>query len=416
MKILQRKRTYPLDDFGVDPRDISRGAADTVKELHKHGHETYIVGGAVRDLVLDQHPKDFDVATAALPEQIRKIFGRKSRIIRSRFGLVQVRRGHEIIEVSTFRAAPPKRKLRDGRILDDNTYGNNARDDVFRRDLTANGLLLDPYRKEIIDYVGGVDDLLKGRLSAIGDPKRRYQEDPVRMLRTLRLAAKLNLSVAPATATPISKMANMLETMPPRRLMAEVVKILNSGASQQAFALLDKYGLRAVLLPHMEKFGPGELEFVDLALARFDRLQRTEGKASINLAVTAMFWPAISGGFKCAHQDRLNWQQFGGMIHTTGTNESRLISRKIANQVHGLMGAMRALYHRYKTKRAALMLTPELKQRLLPEALAFEELRVAAGEADSDVLDWWRTLAEADASVVEAILENLPEQYRFATS
>ncbi len=407
MKFLQRNRTYPLSDFGACERNMSRGAHETVKQLRKLGHETYIVGGAVRDLVLGQHPKDFDVATAALPEQIRKIFGRKSRIIGRRFRLVQVRRGREIIEVSTFRAAPPKRKLGSGRILDDNTYGN-ARDDAFRRDLTANGLMLDPDRKEIIDYVGGVDDLLKGRLSVIGSPKLRYQEDPVRMLRTVRLAAKLSLKITPATSAPISKMASLLSNINQARLFDEVVKILHSGASQEAFALLDKYGLRAVLLPHMEKFGPREREFVDLALAHGDRLQRTEGRASVSLTVTAMFWPAISGEYKRARKGKLSQEQFLDIIHSSGMHQSRLITRKVATHACDLMLAMLRLENHYKTKRAAGMLVPGLKQRQLTKALAFEELRVAAGEADSDVLDWWRTLAEADPSEVEAILESLP--------
>ncbi len=408
MKFMQRKRTYPVADFGIDPRGISSGAADTVKQLHKHGHEAYIVGGAVRDLVLGKHPKDFDVATAALPEQVFEIFGHKSRIIGSRFRLVQVRSRSEIIEVSTFRTAPPKRKLGAGYILDDNTYGNNARDDAFRRDLTANGLLLDLESLKIIDYVGGVGDLRKGRLSAIGNPKRRYQEDPVRMLRTVRLATNLNLKITSATAAPIRKMTSLLKVTPSQRQMGEVIKILQSGASQKAFVQLEEYGLSALLFPHLEKFGPSERRFVDLALAHVDCLQRTNGRASLRFAVAAMFWPVISVGFERACQRRLSLKQCLDIFSKSGLYENSLINHKTTEQACGLMLAMRDLYVHYKTDRAGRMLTPEVKLRLLPEALAFEKLRVVAGEADHDVLDWWRTLAEADTSKVEAILESQP--------
>jgi poly(A) polymerase len=193
------------DKHGIDRRNVSRHAIKVCEVLRQHGYDAYIVGGAVRDLIVGLEPKDFDVATNATPEQIRPLF-RRARIIGRRFQLVHVVFGQEIIETSTFRAPASEDQETDehGRILRDNVFGSHE-EDAARRDFTMNALYYDPHNEEVIDFHNGVADLKKRQVRIIGDPARRYREDPVRMLRAVRFAAKLNGT--PSTRPPASPSA-----------------------------------------------------------------------------------------------------------------------------------------------------------------------------------------------------------------
>ena len=196
------------DKHGIDRRNVSRHAIKVCEVLRQHGYDAYIVGGAVRDLIVGLEPKDFDVATNATPEQIRPLF-RRARIIGRRFQLVHVVFGQEIIETSTFRAPASEDQETDahGRILRDNVFGTHE-EDAARRDFTMNALYYDPHNEEVIDFHNGVADLKKRQIRIIGDPAKRYREDPVRMLRAVRFAAKLNGTIDPATRQPIRTMAD----------------------------------------------------------------------------------------------------------------------------------------------------------------------------------------------------------------
>ena len=208
---------------------ISRGAQDVTRKLQQAGFKAFVVGGAVRDLLLGIAPKDFDIATDATPEQVKPLF-RRAFIIGRRFRLVNVLAGPETIEVSTFRARQTGDDASDehGRLLSDNVFGSQA-EDALRRDFTCNALYFDPVSEEVWDYVGGVPDVRARRMRLIGDPVTRYREDPVRMLRAARLAAKLGLTIEKKTAAPIPELAPLLQNVPPARLFDEMEKLLLSG-------------------------------------------------------------------------------------------------------------------------------------------------------------------------------------------
>ena len=247
-------RVVARNEHPISRANISSNALKVLYRLKDAGYQAFLVGGAVRDLLLGLHPKDFDVATNAHPDQVKQLF-RNCRLIGRRFHLAHVRFGYEIIEVATFRAAHTPidednsvdegghRVLDErGRILRDNLYGT-IDEDVWRRDFTANALYYNIEDFSVWDYVGGVDDARQRVLRLIGDPETRYREDPVRMLRAVRFAAKLDFTIHPDTAAPIPKLAWMLDGVPPARLFDEVNKMFLAGSAHAAFELLDATGL-----------------------------------------------------------------------------------------------------------------------------------------------------------------------------
>lgn len=286
----------------IDPAAVGRGARQVVRVLREGGYEGYVVGGAVRDLMLGLHPKDFDIATDARPEQVRNLFPR-SRIIGRRFRLAHVRVGREVLEVATFRGGHRSRAGRaavavslGGRILRDNAYGSIDQD-AERRDFTVNALFYDPEEEAVLDFVGGVADVERRVLRMIGRPVTRYREDPVRLLRAARFAAKLGFAIDPAAERPIPELAHLLETVSPARLFDEVVKLLHGGAARAAFGLLREKGLFAQLFPRAEEALAGEraeeLAFVERALENTDRRVRQELPVSPGFAYAVVMWPHV---------------------------------------------------------------------------------------------------------------------------
>ena len=240
-RIKPKPRIIPREEHNVSRQQISDNALKVLYRLKNAGYKSYLVGGGVRDLLLGREPKDFDVVTDARPEQIRELF-RNCRLIGRRFRLAHVRFGSEIIEVSTFRAPhhvsdEGDGHIEEGRIVRDNVYGD-IDDDVWRRDFTVNALFYNIEDFSIVDYVGGVNDLEQGQLRLIGDPAQRYIEDPVRMLRAVRFAAKLGLRIHADSEAPIKKYAGMLAEIPPARLFEEVLKLFMSGSALQTFETL----------------------------------------------------------------------------------------------------------------------------------------------------------------------------------
>ncbi len=228
---------------------LNLNARKVVKRLHESGFEAYLVGGCVRDLLLDKQPKDFDVSTNAHPEEVRDLF-RNSRMVGRRFKIVHVRFGREIVEVATFRAEHPEEDhetydsshiSEGGMILSDNRYGT-FREDARRRDFTINALYYDPENEEVLDPLDGVKDLEKRQIRLIGIPEDRYREDPVRMLRAIRFRAKLGFDIEDETRTAIKEYGFLLQDIPPARLFEEVLKLFMSGYALQAFAGLNKRG------------------------------------------------------------------------------------------------------------------------------------------------------------------------------
>src|SRR5690554_4808248 len=267
----------PFEQHRIDRRLVSRHAIKVCEVLQQAGFEAYIVGGAVRDLLVGLEPKDFDVATNATPEQVRALF-RRARIIGRRFKLVHVVFGREIIETSTFRADAKDSEIVDahGRILQDNDYGE-LKDDALRRDFTLNALYYDPTTETVIDYHNGVQDLKNRVVRIIGDASTRYREDPVRMLRAIRFAAKLDATIDPATHAPIAQLAGLIENVPESRLFDESIKLLGCGNALSCLKLIHQEGLHKHLFPTLDQLltDPNQLPFIDNALARTDSRVRS---------------------------------------------------------------------------------------------------------------------------------------------
>lgn len=244
-------RIIPRADHGISRKNISSGALRVLYRLHESGYKAFLVGGAVRDLLLGGHPKDFDVATDATPEQTRALF-RNCRLIGRRFRLAHVVFGREIVEVATFRGIGEEgngdRHIVDGRIVRDNVYGD-IEEDAIRRDFTVNALYYDIADFSVRDYVGGIADLQQHTMRLIGDPAQRYREDPVRMLRAVRLAAKLQFTIADEAAAPFAELGPLLADVAPARLFDESLKLFLSGHGLESLRRLHNHGLLGELFP-----------------------------------------------------------------------------------------------------------------------------------------------------------------------
>ncbi len=253
----ENKHIIPRSEHPISRKQISDNALKVLHRLNSHGYDAYLVGGCIRDLYLGLHPKDFDVTTNATPEQVRRLF-RNSRLIGRRFKLVHILFGRETIEVATFRAshnADPKSNSRchshhseSGRILRDNVYGS-MEEDAERRDFTINALYYDSRDFSVINHCCGVADIHQKQLRLIGDPVRRYHEDPVRMLRAIRFTAKLNFTMAQETSDPILDLGHLLQDIPSARLFDEILKLLQSGYGVKTFKLLREFHLLEYLFP-----------------------------------------------------------------------------------------------------------------------------------------------------------------------
>ncbi|WP_237055196.1 polynucleotide adenylyltransferase PcnB [Microbulbifer sediminum] len=294
LRIIQRS------DHNLSRRDISRAALTVLKRLQDAGFEAYIVGGGVRDLLLGGHPKDFDVATDATPEEAKKLF-RGSRIVGRRFRILHARIGREIIEVTTFRGHHSEgedheaQQSEHGMLLRDNVYGD-LKSDAVRRDFTVNALYYTTNGFEIHDYTGGVRDIEDRLIRMIGDPETRYKEDPVRMLRAIRFAAKLGFQIEPDTAAPLRELAPLLRNIAPARLFDEVLKLLMSGHGEQTFELLRDYGLWQHLFPENDiMLGDATaLELTRIALRNTDDRIRADKRVTPAFLYAALLWPAVN--------------------------------------------------------------------------------------------------------------------------
>ena len=300
-------RIVAAHEHGIDLSDVSPSAQSVVETLVKGGYEAYIVGGGVRDLMLDLHPKDFDIATDAHPEQVRKLFDHCC-IIGRRFRLVHVWTGRsraerDRIEVATFRGGHRSRSGRahvsmtlGGRILRDNAYGTIDQD-AERRDFTVNALFYDPVRNVVLDFVGGVGDLKHRYLHMIGKPVVRFREDPVRLLRAVRFAAKLDFQMDPAMEQLIPELAELLGAISPARLFDESVKLLHSGGAERTFDMLRQKKLLSQLFPRteaaLERARPGDMDFIRRALANTDKRVREGLPVSASFAYAVVMWPYV---------------------------------------------------------------------------------------------------------------------------
>ena len=269
---------------------LDQDALKILKKLNKSGHETYLVGGCIRDILLGHKPKDFDIATSATPEQIHKLF-KRSRIIGRRFKLVHIMfSARKFIEVATFRAGKVQTS-NDGLVLRDNYYGT-LEDDVFRRDFTVNGLYYDIKKSEVIDYVGGLDDLKALKIKMIGNPSERFEEDPVRMIRAVRFQAKLNANIESQLIEAIQANSQLLVKIPPARLYEEVIKLFHNENSIEIFHELDRLGLLRHLFSQTK-----ENPFVDSSLINTSERIRNGNSVTPAFLFAVFLWSAVNKRF-----------------------------------------------------------------------------------------------------------------------
>ena len=278
------------------PLAVSETAKSIVLTLQDAGFETYIVGGAVRDLLLNRTPKDFDISTAATPEEIRGVFGRrKARIIGKRFRLVHLYADNDIYEISTFRTAPKSSNNGENLITSDNAYGT-AEEDVWRRDFTMNALFYDPAKEEVLDLTGmGVDDINHAVVRAIGKPKLRFEEDPVRILRALKMVAQFDFSLDDATENALFATLPLLTLASSSRLALELEKILKSSYCDRHLEVFHDYGLLPYFLPEISAIWgtPQQKYLCDLLYERNCRLEEGFYRNSVSLAIACAALPFV---------------------------------------------------------------------------------------------------------------------------
>ncbi|GAB4127737.1 MAG: polynucleotide adenylyltransferase PcnB [Sideroxydans sp.] len=383
-------------EHGVGRNLISQGALRVCEGLQAAGFKAFVVGGAVRDLLLDRHPKDFDVATDATPEEVRRVF-RRARIIGRRFRLVHVMFGDETVEVSTFRRAIDADEAETdehGRILRDNEFGDQEQD-AARRDFTANALFYDPATQEIHDFHHGYEDIRANVLRMIGDPEVRYREDPVRMLRAVRLSAKLGMKLDPATAAPIAKMKHLLANVPEARLFDEMLKLLFSGHALECIKQLRAMGLHHGLLPMLDVIleQPMGEKFVMLALENTDQRIAADKPTSPAFLFAALLWHEVLAAWKV--------KQAAGERPVPALHAAM-------DEVLERQRAQLAIPRRYDAVMKELwLLQPRFEQRAgqrplrllaLPRfraAYDFLLLRCQSGEADAELGQWWEAFQHA---------------------
>lgn len=400
-------KRYHVKDHRIDKRLVSRNAIKVCEVLQQKGFDAYIVGGAVRDLMIGLEPKDFDVATNATPDQIRPLF-RRARIIGRRFQLVHVVFGSEIIETSTFRAPAHAAQSTDdhGRILRDNDFGSHPQD-AARRDFTINALYYNPINEEVIDFHQGVPDLNKRVVRIIGNPQLRYREDPVRMLRAVRFAVKLNGTIETESRKPIKAMADLINNVPASRLFDEMLKLLTCGHALECLKQLRANGLHQGLLPLLDVVleQPSGAAFVQLALDRTDHRVRSGKPVSPSFLFAALLWQQVE----------MRWRE---QVTAGAISMPALVSA--ADTVIDMQTEKLAIHRRFTSdmrdiwfmqprfeKRVPRMIHRLIEQPRFRAAVDFLQLRAAAHEFDSVLAQWWMDLANATEDKRHAMIEDL---------
>jgi poly(A) polymerase len=364
----------------------------------------------VRDLLAGLRPKDFDIATNAHPDQIRRVF-RSCRLVGRRFLIAHVRFGEEILEVTTFRGPIGDSHERDetGRILSDNVYGT-LEDDAVRRDFTINGLYYDIRDFSIVDYVGGMDDMKARKLRLIGDPELRYREDPVRMLRAVRIGNKLHFQMDPACAEPIPRLAPLLREIPPARLFDEVLKALLSVENVENFRALHWFGLWRELFPDVGVALDHDLDhtraFIEWALANTAERLKQQQVVSPAFLFAALLWLPLTARVRTlreqqGHPEHVAMAQASEEIVARQTLRVAIPKRFSvpAREIWLMQG-------RFDQRRGnapkRLMAHPRFRA-----AYDFLLLRAQAGEPVQELADWW---TEALKGEILPVPDSAPEE------
>lgn len=390
-----RPKRIPAAPLGIQPADIDPESAAAVQRLQNANHETYIVGGAVRDLLLGFAPKDFDICTEAKPEEVRKLF-KKSRIIGRRFRIVHVyrRSWRDYMEVTTFRADGDQ-VVQDeqGRIVADNYFGD-AVDDALRRDFTCNALFYNPATGKIIDYVGGVADIEQRRLVIIGNANERFREDPVRMLRALRIEAKLGLVPSEKVRRAIRENASLLADIAPSRLFDEAIKMIKSGASDDIFYNCQKFGTVQYMLP-----AEFDDDFAHAVLREADKRYALGRDVSVSFVLAGLFWPPVARKWHALRESGMSpVQAMEDAAHASELDNSTVPKRLISRIMD-----LYFLQARFESRRGVRSALSVMRHKFFDRAIRFAELRLDEGGAET--AQWWQKYRKADSEERKAMSE-----------
>ncbi len=396
-------------EHGINPQLLSPNAVRVTQTLQEAGFNAFVVGGAVRDLLLGHKPKDFDIATNATPEQIKRLF-RRAFIIGKRFQIVHVMLGQEQLEVTTFRGASSDGSPKDehGRVLRDNTFGEQH-EDAVRRDFTVNAMYYDPAKQTVLDYHGGIADIRNKTLRMIGVPEARFREDPVRLLRVVRFAAKLGFTIDPATRAPLQVMAPLIDNVPTARVFDEMLKLLMSGHALACLRQLRHEGLHHGLLPLLDVVLEQPLgeKFVTLALASTDKRVQQGKPVSPGFLFASLLWHQVVekwNAYQAAGEYPIPALHLAADDVLNTQTENLALQRKIASDMRDIW-AMQPRFERRIGKSPYKMLE-HMRWRA---GYDFLLLRCASGEIDSELGEWWTAFVEADGPGREALLAKKPK-------
>lgn len=405
----QKCRILPLKRHHIQRDQIDPCALSITSELQQAGYTAFVVGGAVRDLLLGLTPKDYDVATNARPEEVRSLF-RRSRIIGRRFRLVHVMCGRETVEVSTFRGHADDPDEKDtkqidqhGRLLRDNVFGSQA-EDAARRDFTINALFYDPQREEIHDYQNGFQDIKDKKICIIGTPEQRYREDPVRMLRAVRFAAKLGMQIDQDTAKPISDLAPLLQNIPSARVFDEMMKLLLSGHALSCVIDLRARGLHHGLLPMLDVIleQPMGERFITHALKNTDTRIKQGKSVSPGFLFATLLWHEVLNAWnknKKAGEKPMPalFQAMDDILHIQ--RKKLAIPRRFDAVIQEIWAMQPRFEARVGRKPFRLLSHPRFRA-----AYDFMVLRCESGELDTELANWWKDFQHAQPDEREKML------------
>ena len=403
-----RNPTEPVvlgfEQHGIDPKLVSPNAIRLCQTLQEAGFKAFVVGGAVRDLLLGVKPKDFDIATDATPEQVKKLF-RRAFIIGRRFQIVHVMFGQELLEVTTFRGNGNANAPKDehGRVLRDNNFGPQH-EDAARRDFTINAMYYDPATQTVLDYHGGIEDIRDKTLRIIGVPEARYREDPVRMLRVVRFAAKLGFTIEPTTRAPMPVMAPLIDNVPAARVFDEMLKLLLSGHALACLKELRSAGLHHGLLPLLDVVleQPIGMKFVTLALESTDARVKAGKGVSPGFLFASLLWHQVLEkwtAYRAAGEAPIPALHLAADDVLETQTENLALQRRIATDMRDIW-AMQPRFER-RAGRAPYKLLENPRFRA---GFDFLLLRCASGELDAELGEWWSAFYEAESGERERLV------------
>ncbi|MCU7835822.1 MAG: polynucleotide adenylyltransferase PcnB [gamma proteobacterium symbiont of Taylorina sp.] len=399
---------------------ISHNALKVLSRLNEAGYEAYLVGGGVRDLLLGEKPKDFDVATSAKPEEVKRLF-RNCRLIGRRFRLAHILYGRDVIEVATFRGphegehSQHAGKNNEGRIIRDNVFGN-LEEDAIRRDFTVNALYYNIQDNSIIDFTGGMSDLKHKILRMIGDTEVRYREDPVRMLRAVRFAAKLNFKIEKTAHQLIFEMADLLENIPLARLFDETIKLFQGGYGLRCLHLLREYQLFQLLFPMTEKSHVQSLTMIEQALSNTDKRIATGKSVNPAFFLSVLLWRPMQ-----EFKQQFLAQEQHEMEALLNASREVIIRQQAHLSIPKRFSLMiKEIWHmqpqlQHPTQKRALR---TLSNKRFRAAYDFLLLRHSVGESDLEPLcDWWtqiqtKTLSEQEEMCGELAVRGTKKRKR----